>query len=346
VIGMVAGGAGMAVGAPLAFRRQSHSSALATEQVAGLWILNAAAAMILIGLKHGPLFPPHVDALLNHASTFMNLLAWPGLVLIAKAAAGESLSWTSMKWWTLPPLAYAAYVSMPGTSPVPFAFVLPVGFLGAVSAGNLYRRVCAENDASSTARRRLKGVLWLGVLLLLAQTARTAFPDVTVIREIVPTVMMLEFLLIAWEASTPHASAAAGTAPSPRYSRSALTPERADAMLTLLDDEMRTARLYRDTELTLHGLAAKLGFGQHDLSQALNQRRGQTLIEYLADWRVADARDLLADHAHDCYTVEALAQRAGFASRSAFYTAFRKTVGVTPTAYRARARTVSGVKSG
>jgi AraC-like DNA-binding protein len=79
------------------------------------------------------------------------------------------------------------------------------------------------------------------------------------------------------------------------------------------------------------------------VSQALNQVRGRTLHEYLTSWRVAEARRLLADPATDRFTIDALAESAGFASRSAFYKAFKAQEGMTPTAFRSRSRNTSAV---
>jgi hypothetical protein len=45
-----------------------------------------------------------------------------------------------------------------------------------------------------------------------------------------------------------------------------------------------------------------MGVAPQTLSQALNQRRRQSLTEYLAERRMREAMQLLLDPANDCYT--------------------------------------------
>lgn len=99
---------------------------------------------------------------------------------------------------------------------------------------------------------------------------------------------------------------------------------------------------YRDPAASLASIAGNLGVTAQALSQALNQHGGTTFSVYMAEWRVRHAREALLDPAHDFLTIEAIASRSGFASRSAFYRAFREHHGLTPVEYRARTRQVPG----
>jgi AraC-like DNA-binding protein len=125
---------------------------------------------------------------------------------------------------------------------------------------------------------------------------------------------------------------------SQRYARSRLTESAARRMLLELDCRMRDEHWYRDITLSLTELARRLDTRPHLLSQALNQVKGTTLNDYLLSWRLAEAKRLLIDPASDRFTIDALAESAGFASRSAFYKAFKGHEGVTPTEFRARSR--------
>jgi AraC-like DNA-binding protein len=113
---------------------------------------------------------------------------------------------------------------------------------------------------------------------------------------------------------------------------------RPKRLLLDLERGMREEHWYRDPALSLAALAAKVDARPHAVSQALNQVKGRNLNEYLAVWRVAEACRLLVDPGSDRFTIDALAESAGFASRSAFYKSFKSLEGVTPTALRARAR--------
>jgi AraC-like DNA-binding protein len=54
--------------------------------------------------------------------------------------------------------------------------------------------------------------------------------------------------------------------------------------------------------------------------------------------RVEDVKAQLRDPVNDLFTIEGIGLSAGFGSRSALYTAFKKLEGVTPTAFRERER--------
>jgi AraC-like DNA-binding protein len=208
----------------------------------------------------------------------------------------------------------------------------------------------------------LARMVGLAMAMNVAQTLRTFFADVEALREIVPITMTASFLSIATlavrsmmrgdgsarlkssppiegvESCPPLGMSEVAPGPTPRYAKSALDEAAATALLAALDQAMRTEHWYRRPSLSLGELAGKLDTRPHLLSQALNQAGGSTLHDYLQSWRVAEARRLLADPASDRFTIDALAESAGFASRSAFYKAFKAREGMTPTAFRQRTR--------
>lgn len=125
-----------------------------------------------------------------------------------------------------------------------------------------------------------------------------------------------------------------GRRPAAAYSSSTLTAETADRIRARLLVALDEQRLYLDPGLTLDSLAAELSVPRTHLSQVLNQSLGRSFLELVNERRAAEATRLLrrADLRH--LTIEAIARRCGFASRSTFYEVFRRTTGVTPTEYR------------
>ena len=107
-------------------------------------------------------------------------------------------------------------------------------------------------------------------------------------------------------------------------------------LLSRLELGMTEQHWYRDPGLSLRDLSTKLDAAPHAISQALNQVAGRSLPDYLASWRVAEARRLLIDPASEKYSIDGLAHSAGFGSRSAFHKTFKAIEGVTPTEFRAR----------
>ena len=85
--------------------------------------------------------------------------------------------------------------------------------------------------------------------------------------------------------------------------------------------------------LTLRQMAAEAGVGVHHFSHAFRQSTGVPPHRYVLGKRLATARGLLEDP--DMSLTE-VAVRAGFGGSSQFATAFRRTYGMSPSAWRRR----------
>ena len=89
---------------------------------------------------------------------------------------------------------------------------------------------------------------------------------------------------------------------------------------------------WRDPELTLAGLAARLGTNTAYLSRALNEGLGVNFAGFVNGLRAqAVAQALRSGRREDLLT---LALEEGFASKASFNRAFSAALGVTPSAYR------------
>lgn len=122
-----------------------------------------------------------------------------------------------------------------------------------------------------------------------------------------------------------------------KYRGSSLTREHAERGLERLRHALEDERAFLRADLSLVQLASELGLARTHLSQLVNEHCGQSFQALLAEHRVAEAKRLLDDPRRAHLTVEAIAAHAGFQSRSAFYTAFKRRTGLTPSAYRRRA---------
>jgi AraC-like DNA-binding protein len=133
----------------------------------------------------------------------------------------------------------------------------------------------------------------------------------------------------------PEALTGGNASPLPKkYEKSSLTPERAEVYLRKLLQVMETESLYRDGNLTLQKLAERLSIPVNHLSQIINERLGQTFIDFIGAYRVKEAQKMLLDPAKKHYTVIAIAEEVGFNSKSAFNAVFKKQVNMTPSEYR------------
>jgi len=119
-----------------------------------------------------------------------------------------------------------------------------------------------------------------------------------------------------------------------RYRKSGLTKERADAILNELLRFMEERRPYVRSTLTLQELSEELQISAHNLSEVINTRLGKNFFDFVNGFRVKEVQALLADPAYRNITILAIAQDAGFNSKSTFNTIFKKVTNKTPSEYR------------
>ena len=123
-------------------------------------------------------------------------------------------------------------------------------------------------------------------------------------------------------------------APPPRYEKSTLTLERSDTYLQRLLDLMKTEKPYLDGDLTLQKLAKALAISPHHLSQTINEQLNQNFFDFINAYRIEEAKRMLLDPAKKHYSILAVSEEVGFNSKSAFNTAFKKHVSMTPSEFR------------
>jgi AraC-like DNA-binding protein len=105
-----------------------------------------------------------------------------------------------------------------------------------------------------------------------------------------------------------------------------------------LERLMREERLSREPGLTIAALAARLRMPEYRLRRLINQRLGhRNFNAFLNQWRLAEAKQALADPAQREVPVSTIALDAGFQSLGPFNRAFRTETGLTPSAFRASA---------
>ncbi len=118
-----------------------------------------------------------------------------------------------------------------------------------------------------------------------------------------------------------------------KYAKSGLTDQQMRAYMAELDRIMDGEQAFLDPGLTLPKLAERVGCSVNHLSQVINAGFGESFFDYLGRYRIDRARRMLHD-ASDRDAVLKVAYSVGFNSNSAFYTAFKKHVGMTPAEFR------------
>ncbi len=130
----------------------------------------------------------------------------------------------------------------------------------------------------------------------------------------------------------PQLSTEVSEAAQESYTNSTLTHVDCDAVLSGLNTLMQSERVYEDAELSLPGLAARLGISPHQLSELMNARLGKGFSRYLREQRIHAAKAMLLDE--PSASVLSVGLSVGFAAQSNFYEAFREIEGMTPGQYR------------
>jgi AraC-like DNA-binding protein len=90
--------------------------------------------------------------------------------------------------------------------------------------------------------------------------------------------------------------------------------------------------LYLNPNFTLEEAAKELKVTKHLLSQYINEILGKSFSNLVKEYRIEKAKKLLETEKN--YTIESLGYDSGFSSKSTFFTAFKKTTGLTPAEYQ------------
>jgi AraC-like DNA-binding protein len=112
----------------------------------------------------------------------------------------------------------------------------------------------------------------------------------------------------------------------------------ADAdLLARLNAVMRQDEVWRETGLTIGGLAERAGIPEYRLRRLINQRLGfRNFTAFLNEYRLSAAAARLAERANARVPVLTIALDLGWGSIGPFNRAFRARFGITPTDYRRR----------
>lgn len=101
-----------------------------------------------------------------------------------------------------------------------------------------------------------------------------------------------------------------------------------------LEEVMVLHERYKNPNLTLADLATELNLSDREISTYVNDVLGMNFSEYVTQLRVKKVQELLSTDDAQKFTLMALAEEAGFSSKSSFNAAFKRITGQTPSAYR------------
>lgn len=116
--------------------------------------------------------------------------------------------------------------------------------------------------------------------------------------------------------------------------------EETESLYRKIEEHIKVHETFRKQDISLRILADELDISPNKLSSVLNHYYKLRFVDFINTYRVNYIKTLMANpEAVQYFTIEALAGNAGFASRSAFYSAFKKLVGISPIQYARNIKT-------
>jgi AraC-like DNA-binding protein len=112
-----------------------------------------------------------------------------------------------------------------------------------------------------------------------------------------------------------------------------LNDQQIAALSVKLNGLMNVEKIYLENELDLPAVAERLGISVHDASYLINKISGDNFYNFINQYRIQEAKRLLISPEGKKLNMLGIAYEAGFNSKTAFNTAFKKWVGISPSEY-------------
>jgi AraC-like DNA-binding protein len=104
--------------------------------------------------------------------------------------------------------------------------------------------------------------------------------------------------------------------------------------IKLLELVMTEKEPFLDPDLTIRQMAEQINVSQKELSTLINHHMGKHFFDFINEYRIRKAMEILKDPAKKEVTVLEILYEVGFNSKSSFNTAFKKHGGLTPVEFR------------
>lgn len=111
----------------------------------------------------------------------------------------------------------------------------------------------------------------------------------------------------------------------------ALSIEKMELIAGKLNKEMAANKLFMEEDLSLNRLSLAISVSENHISETLSQYLNTNFFHFVNGFRIEEAKQLLQNTGS---LVSTITFEVGFNSKSTFNTAFKKSLGITPSSYR------------
>ncbi len=118
------------------------------------------------------------------------------------------------------------------------------------------------------------------------------------------------------------------------YSSSLFSDEEVEKYLKKIDKLIIDTEIYLKQDLDQAEVAELVGLKPYMFSEIVNRGSNKNFNEFINHYRIAAAKRRLVEPMAKTYTIEGIGLACGFSSKSAFYTAFKKSEGITPSQFQ------------
>jgi YesN/AraC family two-component response regulator len=126
---------------------------------------------------------------------------------------------------------------------------------------------------------------------------------------------------------------------SQKYGNTAMKEDELTLIQQKLEALMTTEKTYIDRELNLNKLSEIIGISSHQLSQCINRIYDKNFYDYINFHRVNEAKQLMQNSQYENFKIEVIGEKAGFNSRTTFFSVFKKITGESPSAFKKNSST-------
>jgi AraC-like DNA-binding protein len=119
----------------------------------------------------------------------------------------------------------------------------------------------------------------------------------------------------------------------PPYQYSSLSEETKQLISKQIIQYIESEKPWLQSDFNMDSFSGALHIPKYQLTEVLNTTIGQNFFQFINHYRVEAVKTMLTDPSNN-YSIEAIGYECGFASKSAFYSVFKKITRQTPVEYR------------